>query len=388
MCALKNFLGEVILFFLGVSLIRSSTVATLMAIGGLFFYALDRTPCAFLFFITYRSCALSNPFSPPPYTARSDRYTHDFVSDEEDGDDEAFQSPFENFTSTAPRFSVMLGQHQLSFDEESESGNSSIDSVSSVTPDKKKSPMIEEAKHEKRDSGIAGLEETSDIKILEEQKLTLLSPTGGDSSGGSGKETGRDGRDKSPSSSMQVLKGEEEDDDDVETEGEEPGGGGEDSGDTTEDEDGKVTLIDEVSDDEFSKAPPKPVLTKSSSNLAPSKPKSKPPPLSQSCEPVVVSRDQRSTSPPITPTRPQSDYSSLVRPASDHTHSRPMSEHAQSPLVTAPGLATRFKRREARMEDMSQLTMDSDTSITVSPPTPGQFCVFPVGQLYHDRCRN
>jgi len=48
------------------------------------------------------------------HPARSDRYSHEFVSDEEEGDDETFQQPFENFSSTAPRFSHLL---ELSFEE-------------------------------------------------------------------------------------------------------------------------------------------------------------------------------------------------------------------------------------------------------------------------------
>ena len=92
------------------------------------------------------------------HPARSDRYSHEFVSDEEEGDDEAFQQPFENFSSTAPRFSDLL---ELSFEEKEP-----------TSPQKK---IAMEIKHEKRDSGIGGIDDT--VKILEgpKQKPRLLS---------------------------------------------------------------------------------------------------------------------------------------------------------------------------------------------------------------------
>ena len=98
------------------------------------------------------------------HTARSDRYSHDFVSDEEGGDDAKFQQVFENFSSTAPRYSHMLDElMQLSFDEN----------------DPLLRKKLELAKHEKRDSGISGLEDSGSdsIKILEENKTELLSPS-------------------------------------------------------------------------------------------------------------------------------------------------------------------------------------------------------------------
>ena len=98
------------------------------------------------------------------HTARSDRYSHDFVSDEEDGDDANFQQVFENFSSTAPRYSHMLDElMHLSFDEN----------------DPLLRKKLELAKHEKRDSGISGLEDSGSdaIKILEENKTELLSPS-------------------------------------------------------------------------------------------------------------------------------------------------------------------------------------------------------------------
>ena len=283
--------------------------------------------------------------------ARSDRYTHDFVSDEEDGDDEAFQSPFENFASMTPRFSAMLGQHQLSFDEESEPGRGGTADAGG----KKKSSMpVVEPKHEKRDSGIAGLEENAEIKILEERKLNLLgsSEDKGDPAGISKDDEG-------------------EDDDDVETEGE---GAGEDGGDTTEDEEGVITNIDDAMDEQpVAASSPAGVVTSTAGEAKPT------PPAGFSGH---MSRDHYTTpSPPITPTRPVGDH----RPPFDHTHSAPAgttrvhSEHAQSPLsssMVASGIASRFKRKTARMEDMSQLTMAThDLDITVSPPTPGKHYV-------------
>ena len=108
------------------------------------------------------------------FSARSDRYSHEFVSDDDEGDDEAFQSPFENFSSTAPRFSHLLDQHQLSFDEHEQQQQQQQQRNSGPK-------IILEPKHEKRDSGIAGLEESSSsepIKILEEPtKKAVLSPT-------------------------------------------------------------------------------------------------------------------------------------------------------------------------------------------------------------------
>ena len=234
----------------------------------------------------------------------------------------------------------------------------SVSSATSASEGGKKGPAgvaIAEPKHEKRDSGVAGLDEASDIKILEEPKLALLSPT--EAERGFGADKGKlegGGASQTP-----------EDDDDVETEGE-VSEGREDGVDTTEDdEEGVITLIDEVSDSE-EKAPPTPSLTKASVSKT----------ARSSLERGVVSSgDQHVVS--STPTRPHSDYSSLVR-STDHTHSpsagRPLSEHAQLPSSKPhPGIASRFRRRTARAEDVSQLTMGThDLDITVSPPTPGK----------------
>lgn len=351
------------------------------------------------------------------------------MSDEEDGDDDTFQSPFENFTSTAPRFSVMLGHHQLSFDEESgESGNSSMASTSSATStlDKKRpGGSLAEPKHEKRDSGVGGMEENSgggpEIKILEGEgpKLSLL---GASSAAGAGDERvlpasgGKTGKSAAAEEQEQL----EDDDDDTE---EERGGGGTEKGggdtSTEEDEEVHITNIDDVSDEE-EKAPP---TTVSASSTTSATGKGVPIITTSASTPPSIratagktnasssslsrsSRDRHTTSPPATPIRPLSDYSSLVRQP-DHAHSaaaaasysRPLSEHAQSSSLPpqagggggrpTPGIASRLKRREARMERAEDIALISsmahaghDLDITVSPPTPGQdgACACPVGQ--------
>lgn len=254
----------------------------------------------------------------------------------------------------APRFSVMLDKHQLSFDEGSESSSAN----SSMNSGKKGSLQIEEPKHEKRDSGIAGLEEQpGEIKILEEPKLSLLSPT--------------DAEKKLTQQDSQDSKGEDDEDDDVDTE---EGEGPDEEGDSTENEEIVITNIDdELSDEDESNAPPTPGLATPSSKLV-IKPKA-------GSSGLLRDRPATSLSPPTTPTRPQSDFSSLVR-TSDHTQSssatRPLSEHAQFPPKLSrshPGIASRFRRKDARMEDISQLTcmqQSHDLDITVSPPTPGE----------------
>lgn len=45
------------------------------------------------------------------YSARSDRYSHEFMSDEEDGEPDLLEQPFENFSSTAPRMSSYLDEN-------------------------------------------------------------------------------------------------------------------------------------------------------------------------------------------------------------------------------------------------------------------------------------
>lgn len=151
------------------------------------------------------------------HTARSDRYSHDFASDEEDGvDDDTFQHAFENFSSVAPRFSHLLEDYKLTFDEPSPS-TTPTEGVQKRPP-----KVILEPKHEKRDSGIAGIDESNvpsdSVKILEGGKhCSVLTPS-------------------IVNESEDVSQDVSEDKDD-------------DEGDTTGDEDGAegvVTLIDEV----------------------------------------------------------------------------------------------------------------------------------------------
>ena len=156
-------------------------------------------------------------------SARSDRYSHEFVSDEEDGgEDDSYQNQFENFNSTAPRFSHLLDELQTSFDE-----NTLAHQQTHVVVAAPHHRNILEPKHEKRDSGIAGIDETTaegggGIKILEERKQpVLLSP-----------------EERSRPLSHQVLKEGGEDS--------EGGEDGEESGDTEEEAEGLVTRIDEV----------------------------------------------------------------------------------------------------------------------------------------------
>ena len=164
----------------------------------------------------------THPHTPPPptHTARSDRYSHDFASDEEDGvDDDTFQQAFENFSSVAPRFSHLLEDYKLTFDEPSPS------TTPTEEVQKRHSKVILEPKHEKRDSGIAGIDESTapsdSLKILEgEKQCNLLTPS--------------------------VVACSELAQDDVNSSGDKDD---ENEGETTDDEDeaeGVITLIDEV----------------------------------------------------------------------------------------------------------------------------------------------
>lgn len=279
----------------------------------------------------------------------------------------------------------MLGQQQqLNFDEGagSEAGTSPLASA-----DKKKPPVLEEPKHEKRDSGIACLDENPDVKILEEAggKLSLLNPLS--PMEGDNKFPSSDGeQERSPGE--EGSKVDEGDDDDDETEGEGPG---DDGGDTTEDEEGVITNIDDVLEEEEEKSPVVNVIVQTPPISVLPGPMIPPKAASTSDVPKVpptgtgrvFPREQRIAS---TPSRPLSDYSALIKSASDHTHSsssssisRTLSEHAHSPLSSSLK-AGRFKRRTARMEDISQLNiMAHDLDITVSPPTPGEARVKVLG---------
>ena len=253
----------------------------------------------------------------------------------------------------------------LSFDDDSESNTSRARENSPGIVDRKKSALIDEPKHEKRDSGIAGLEDNSDLKILEGPKPVLLSPVDA--------ETVLRGL-----GDMPVV---EVSDSDVKKE---------DEGSETENEDaeGVITRIDELTDEEeeTTKAPP----TTSSSKTTPSpcivkskplvsKPH-KPPPtslldsLSRPKLAVSTPEQLNVTSPPTTPTQYHS------RAPFDHSQSatfpRPHSEHAHSPLsssMTAAGVQS--KRRNARVEDIAMLVSRGELDITVSPPTPGWYRV-------------
>ena len=94
------------------------------------------------------------------HTARTDRYSHDFASDEEDGPgDEDLQEEFKNFGTTTPRFSHLLDQ--LSFEDISNPP------TPSSGPQSIASKIILEPNHEKRDSGISGIEDPA-VKILDD----------------------------------------------------------------------------------------------------------------------------------------------------------------------------------------------------------------------------
>lgn len=104
--------------------------------------------------------------SIPTPAARTDRYSHDRASDEEDGPGAAeIQEEFKNFTSTVPRFSHLLDQLNL----DDLSSPSSPSSNSSQGPQSIVSKLILEPKHEKRDSGISGIEDggAETVKILD-----------------------------------------------------------------------------------------------------------------------------------------------------------------------------------------------------------------------------
>ena len=88
--------------------------------------------------------ALSHSLS---LSGRTERYSHEFVSDEEDGDYETLEQPFENFTTTTPRMSSYLGESLRLQLEEDSSGSGA------------------ESKKD-RDSGI-----------VESEPVTILEPT-------------------------------------------------------------------------------------------------------------------------------------------------------------------------------------------------------------------
>ncbi len=251
---------------------------------------------------------------------------------------------------------MMLEQHQLSFEEEG--------SESSNRDSKKSSPAVEAPKHEKRDSGIAGLE-VDCVKILEEPKVLQESPA----------------LSENKKASAVVKESKDIEDDDAETEEEELEGAGDADSTDTENEDatGIVTNIDdEISDteDKDSITPPSTatvIMTVTPAAIA-GRPAYFAPTLTEQPLPPSAS----------TPIRPV-DYSSLTRnnePPSATFPRLTSSEHITSPIAmlppgsshTAPRLGRQnSKRRNARMEDITKLSiLTRDLDITVSPPTPGK----------------
>ena len=98
-------------------------------------------------------------FPLPPLSGREDRYTHEFVSDddEEDGVDannDTLQQSFANFSQVAPRFSQMMEELQSSLCDETDPGQHQHQQLLKG----KMVPILsgEDPKHEHRDSGISG----------------------------------------------------------------------------------------------------------------------------------------------------------------------------------------------------------------------------------------
>ena len=104
------------------------------------------------------SCSPSLPPSiPPSPSGREDRYSHEFVSDEDEEDgvvasDDTLQQSFANFSQVAPRFSQMIEEMQ-------EMQSSLCDEPDPAHHLRGKMVPIlagEGPKHEHRDSGISG----------------------------------------------------------------------------------------------------------------------------------------------------------------------------------------------------------------------------------------
>ena len=92
-------------------------------------------------------------------SGREDRYTHEFVrdDDEEDGVDtnnDTLQQSFANFSQVAPRFSQMMEELQSSLCDEGDPGQHQHQHLLKG----KMVPILsgEDPKHEHRDSGISG----------------------------------------------------------------------------------------------------------------------------------------------------------------------------------------------------------------------------------------
>ena len=293
--------------------------------------------------------------------ARSDRYVHDFVSDEEDGDDETVQSQFDNFSNTDPRFCVMLERHQLSFEEESTPARLGR---SSACVTKKGSPMPPEPEQEKGDSG------DENVKNLEDKKSKLLKALPGL---GTGKVGSKISDGLGSDSGSKFVKPE---DDDVETEEEVIGGGDADAGESTENEDdatGKVTNIDDDLSDEDTAINTTPPLTETVF-------------LSSSAPSTILKSTLNSSEHPLPPAMPTSECSLPVKIDNlSHSSTFPRPYVDRTRLATNPSLLTgsghtpaRFSQygmtRNIRMEDFSKVSVSSkELDITVSPPTPGVF---------------
>ena len=114
------------------------------------------------------------PPSPPLSSGREDRYTHEFVSDddEEDGVDannDTLQQSFANFSQVGPRFAQMMEDLQSSLYDESDPNQNHHHHQHQVLKGKMV-PILsgDSPKHEHRDSGISG----------ESDKYTVTRPSG------------------------------------------------------------------------------------------------------------------------------------------------------------------------------------------------------------------
>ena len=65
----------------------------------------------FYYYCCMQLCCIVDGGLYESFLVRSDRYSHEFHSDEEDIDFESLEQPFENFSSTAPRMSTYLDEN-------------------------------------------------------------------------------------------------------------------------------------------------------------------------------------------------------------------------------------------------------------------------------------
>ena len=106
-----------------------------------------------IFFLLFSLPPLLTP-SPSCPSAREERYSHEFVSDDDDDDgadpsNDTLQQSFANFSHVAPRFSQMIEEMQSSLSDESEPNHQQLQN-------KMVHILGEGPKHEHRDSGISG----------------------------------------------------------------------------------------------------------------------------------------------------------------------------------------------------------------------------------------